>query len=70
MWRCQWLPKKWWDLIYEFVQGVFYVVRLKGRLVEVLTADGDVLVFEFVRRFWLDDFRIWLSGRLELPLWG
>jgi hypothetical protein len=47
MWRCQWLPKRWWDLIYEFVGGVFYVVRLKGRLVEVLTADGDVFVFQF-----------------------
>jgi hypothetical protein len=34
-----------------------------------LTADGDVLVFEFVRRFLLD-FRIWLNGRLDLPLWG
>jgi hypothetical protein len=70
MWRCRWLPKRWWDAIYEVVQGVFYVVRLKGRLVEVLTADGDVLVFEFVRRFWLDDFHCWLNGRLDLLLWG
>jgi hypothetical protein len=47
MWRCQWLPKRWWDLIHDFVGGVFYVVRLKGRLVEVLTVDGDVFVFQF-----------------------
>jgi hypothetical protein len=47
MWRCSWLPKKWWDLIYEVVQGVFYVIRLKGRLVEVLTADGYLFTFRF-----------------------
>jgi hypothetical protein len=47
MWRCQWLPKRWWDVIHDFVGGVFYVVRLKGRLVEVLTPDGDVFVFQF-----------------------
>jgi hypothetical protein len=47
MWRCQWLPRSWWLAIYEVVQGVFYVVRLKGRLVEVLTVDGYLFVFRF-----------------------
>jgi hypothetical protein len=47
MWRCQWLPRSWWYAIYEVVQDVFYVVRLKGRLVEVLTHDGYWFTFRF-----------------------
>ena len=47
MWRCQWLPRSWWYAIYEVVQDVFYVVRLKGRLVEVLTWDGYWFTFLF-----------------------
>jgi hypothetical protein len=45
------LPKRWWEAIYEVVQDVFYVVRLKGKLVEVLTWDGYWFTFRFESSF-------------------
>jgi hypothetical protein len=40
MWRCRWLARRWWEKVYEVVRDVFYVVKLRGREVGVLTASG------------------------------
>jgi hypothetical protein len=40
MWRCRWLGRRWWERVYSVVRDIFYVVRLKGREVGVLTASG------------------------------
>jgi hypothetical protein len=41
MWRCRWLARRWWERVYSVVRDIFYVVRLKGREVGVLTASGS-----------------------------
>jgi hypothetical protein len=41
MWRCRWLARRWWERVYNVVRDIFYVVRLKGREVGVLTASGS-----------------------------
>jgi hypothetical protein len=41
MWRCRWISRRWWERIYSVVRDIFYVVRLKGREVGVLTVSGS-----------------------------
>jgi hypothetical protein len=40
MWRCRWLARRWWEKVYNVVRDIFYVTRLRGREVEVLTVGG------------------------------
>ena len=45
MWRCSWLSQRFWGKIYEAVgRRAFYVVRLAGKVVEVLTSSGERVI--------------------------